>query len=57
MSEKLNNPAPLKNNCAIYVFPSLIESVHKDKIQIVIPSAIKKIINLFSKNDITLSLN
>lgn len=57
ISEKLNNPVPLKNNWTIYVFFSLIKSVHKDKIQMVISYAIEKIINLFSKNNTTLSLN
>ena len=57
ISEKLNNPVPLKNNWTIYVFFSLIKSAHKDKIQMVISYAIEKIINLFSKNNTTLSLN
>ena len=57
MSEKLNNPDPLKNNSAIYAFCSLLETVHIEKIQMVIPSAIEQMTNLFSKNNVDLSIN
>ena len=57
MSEKLSNPDPLKNNSAIYAFCSIVETVHKKKIEIVIPSAIQQMTNLFSKNNVELSIN
>ena len=57
MSEKLNNPDPLKNNSAIYAFCSIVETVHKDKIEMVIPSAIQQMTNLFAKNNVDLSIN
>jgi hypothetical protein len=57
MSERLNNPDPLKNNSAIYAFCSIVETVHKEKIEVVIPSALQKMTNLFAKNNVDLSIN
>ena len=56
MGEKLNDPDPLKINSAIYAFNSLVETVHKEKIQIVIPAAIQSMTNLFTKNNEQLSI-
>lgn len=55
MGEKLNDNNPLKVSSAIYAFGALMETVHREKIASVIPSAINSISQLFSKNNDQLS--
>ena len=56
MGAKLNDPNPMIINSAIYAFGSILETVHENKIESVIPDSIKSLNNLFSKNCEELSL-
>ena len=56
MKEKLNENDPLKNISAIYVFGSLMETVHEEKINLVIPASIESMVNLFGKNNDQLNI-
>ena len=55
MGEKLSDTDPLKISSAIYAFGALMETVHVDKIESVIPASIESMANLFTKNNEQLS--
>ena len=56
MAEKLNDSDPLKISSAIDAFGSLMETVHVQIIESVIPDSIDKMSNLFAKNNEQLSI-
>ena len=51
MGEKLVENDPIKIASAIYAFSCLLETVHEEKISSVIPDSIKKMRDLFLKNN------
>ena len=56
MAEQFKQNNPLVISSAIYAFGSLVETVHVEKIESVIPSSLELMSKLFEKNDEQLSL-
>ena len=56
MGTKLNDNNPMIINSAVYAFGSILETIHEEKIESVIPDSIKSLSNLFSKKSNELSL-
>ena len=59
MGTKLNDSNPMIINSAVYAFGSILETIHEEKIESVIPDSIKSLSNLFSKkcNELSLTLS
>jgi len=59
MGTKLNDNNPMIINSAVYAFGSILETIHEEKIESVIPDSIKSLSNLFSKkcNELSLTLS
>ena len=56
MAIKLNDNNPRIITSAIYAFGAIVETVHVEKIETVIPDSIKSIANLFGKKNEELNL-